>query len=175
MKTLDANYMKFLKWNLLAVFLLFSFSAFGGQEDFVYTNGAGGARYSSGVLCERPWRSIQQFGPCPYYPVWEYRIHFDFKKEENHDLNRRVHNVRFEALRGDRYAQFLLAGYYERGVGVPRNLSRAYGWLKTAAENDLEIAQHKLERWQSTMSEDLIEKGEKQALLLERNLFFTKK
>ena len=163
--------MKILKRKVLAFLLLFSFSSFGAGEPFVYMNSAGG--YSSSVLCERPWLHIRQFGPCPYYPIWEYEVRFNFKKEENHELSRRVHNIRFEALRGDRYAQFLLAGYYERGVGVKRDLSRAYGWMKTAAENGLDIAQYKLERWQNTMSEELLERGEKQALKVEQNVFST--
>ena len=126
----------------------------------------GGSYSSRGVLCRYPRVHIRRFGPCPYYPHWEYRIDFDFKRPENHELRNNIANFHLESLQEDPQAQFMLASYYERGLGLPRDLSKAYAWYKISSNNGNESAQYRLDKLVERTSSKLIERGEEQVFAL---------
>lgn len=127
----------------------------------------GGHYYSTGVLCRYPFLHFSRLGYCPrYYHHWEYRINFKTERPVNHKLMENVAHLHFESFSGDANTQSLLANYYERGLGVPMDLSKAYAWHKISAENGHEVSQYKLEKLIEKVSPEVIEKGEKQVLVL---------
>ena len=129
----------------------------------------GGPYYSRGVLCRDPYPHIRQFGHCPYYHYWEYNIDFKTTRPENHRLRENTSNLHFESLRGDAYAQSFLASYYERGLGVPQDLSKAYAWFKISSENGNKTAQYKLDKLIERAPE-IIEEGENQVVILSEKI-----
>ena len=126
----------------------------------------GGGYYSTGVLCRYPSFHIRRFAPCPYYPHWEYRINFNTERPVNQGLIENVTNFHFESFSGDANAQSFLASYYERGLGVPMDLSKAYAWHKISADNGNVVSKRKLEELIERVPEEVIDEGETQVFVL---------
>ncbi len=164
----------------ILLLLLFPFCLVSAEESYFEENGIdrtpvyfyrGGRYYSTGVLCRYPNFHIRRFAPCPYYyHHWEYRINFNTERPVNQGLIENVTNFHFESFSGDANAQSFLASYYERGLGVPMDLSKAYAWHKISAGNGNEVSRYKLEKLIPRVSPEVIEEGEKHVIVFSEQI-----